>query len=183
MRKIGMTLVVGLVLVASLARAEEPACVTAYRTEHGRFFKVLSDLKTERDSANIGGVLLGGTAYAICVLRTKSYLGCGALLGGAVVAGAAFSQEAQAKMKKIEDSRRIYEVYYETQIGTNGTTAEAKDLFAALEVSADNQAEILAAVRRMMESGELCADGKPAATWDDLKAKLKAAQITASGAE
>ena len=154
-----------------LARAEEPRCVGVYREAHAEFFKVIASLQDEKTSATYGAAIVGGAAYAACIWKTRSYLGCATLLGGAGVLGTAYSYQAQQKMKEIEDSRRIYELYLDAQKAPADFSEEAKALFAAVAVEDGQRMNALKHVAGLMESGELCPHGHPL-SWNGLMEKL-----------
>lgn len=171
-------MVAQLALAGGWARAEDSRCVALYKAAHEEYVKVLEDLKTEQSAAFYGGSILGGAAYGACVWRLRSYLGCGALLGGGVALGAAYSYQSKQRVRLIEESNQVYELY---EIAKKGGVAEVaaddESRIAQLgQTTPDVKTESLFKIPQLMESGELCPNGHPMSV-EDVVAKLEAEPV------
>jgi hypothetical protein len=77
-----------------------------------------------------------------------------------------------AELRKTEDAYRLMQIYQDVYYGRL-KSGGISDLMQTLHVPPEREYTVLNEVVRLLESGELCADNKPAKTWSEIMALLR----------
>lgn len=161
------------VLISQSTFATEPDCVRVYRLASADYFLKIDGLNDEVVNLT-GGTILAAAAWTACVVKSRSAIACSAMFGA--IGGTAYLtlRSTNDEIQQREDAHSLYELYFSVQSGYPSESPETQEILKAGDIAPDNQQSALTEISRMMESGELCKDGKPAFSVADLQENIRA---------
>lgn len=158
----------------ALSFAEESSCARIYRDQHATYFTRIEELKSLRSTMTEGSGV-AAAALGLCLWKTRSIIACGALFGVAIVGSQAYRFKIINDIQKLEDAHDVYEIYYDIS-RENYESENLKGLFRTLGSSQSQERPVTGEVTRMMESGELCKNGVPGQSLEEILEILKKRQ-------
>lgn len=148
------------------ASAAETSCVDVYTRANARFEREVEKARHVVMALNVGSVaaVAGGAA---CAYYTKSILGCLVLLAPTAGAPQYFKQEVVEKIQKLEDHNFIFSVYRDLKKGEMDSEV-VREFMAEFQKPVEDEEAIANKLVTLMETGKLCAQGRPTARRGDL---------------
>ena len=130
----------------------------------------LATNKLGLDSQIHHAYLASGALYATCLMVSHSSVGCAGLYA---VTGMAIQNHVAVVEDHVADSQKIYALYMAIR-ERRFRSEPVNTVFDNLEVPIHAQAVVVQAVTQLMDSGQLCRDDQPAATYNELMDLLRA---------
>ena len=158
----------------ALSFAEESNCARIYRGQHAIYSTSMEELKSLRTTMTEGSGV-AAAALGICLLKTRSIVGCVALFGVALAGSQAYRLTISNDIQKLEDAHDVYEIYYDITRENYGSE-NLKGLFRTLGSSVSQEHAVAGELARMMDSGELCKNGVPGRSFEETLHILKERQ-------